>query len=96
MKASIKITMGDYGFSHNWTLVVELGRGKVKEFWLGQDVKFLNRVLGVSPSDVVEAIGSRNIQEPKVNKRLASYILDALELDKQSISRLSPWELASH
>lgn len=96
MKASVKITMGDYGFSHNWTLVIDLGRGKVKEFWLGQDVKFLNRVLGVSPSDVINEIGSRNIQDPKINKRLASYILDVLNLDKESISGLSPWDLASN
>ena len=63
-----------YGFAHYWTLVV----GK-KEFYLGQAVKFCNRVLNMLPRDVVKAIGDNNIDDPKTNKKLAKFIVQTLK-----------------
>lgn len=90
MNARIEISVGGYGFGHDWTLVVNN-----KSFYLGQDVKFCSRVLGVSPSYVVEQIGSRDITKPSVNKRLANFILDELELTKDKLKQLQPWELSA-
>jgi hypothetical protein len=87
----IIITRGDYGFGHDWALVV----GE-KRFYLGQDVKFCTRVLGMQPSDVVARIGTREIGEGEVgNKRLAKFILSELGLTKKDIKKLNTWELCA-
>lgn len=80
-----------YGFAHYWTLVV----GK-KEFYLGQDVKFCNRVLNMLPRDVVKAIGDNNIDDPKTNKKLARFIVQTLK-EEHSIDfkKLQTWELCA-
>lgn len=80
-----------YGFAHYWTLVV----GK-KEFYLGQDVKFCNRVLNMLPRDVVKAIGDNNIDDPKTNKKLAKFIVQTLK-EEHSIDfkKLQTWELCA-
>jgi len=54
MNAEINIT-SNYGFDHNWTLVVST-KTKTKSFYLGQDVKFCSRVLGMEPSYIVRQI----------------------------------------
>jgi hypothetical protein len=87
----IIITRGDYGFGHNWALVVG-----DKRFYLGQDVKFCTRVLGMQPSDVVARIGTREIGEGEVgNKRLAKFILSELKITKKQLKNLEPWELCA-
>lgn len=90
MKARVEISLGGYGFGHYWTLVVNN-----KRFYLGQDVKFCSRVLGMSPAYIVEQIGSRDITNPKVNKRLANFIMDELELTNIKLKQLQPWELSA-
>lgn len=90
MKARIEISVGGYGFGHYWTLVVNN-----KRFYLGQDVKFCSRVLGMSPSYIVEQIGSGEITKPSVNKRLANFILNELELTNNELKQLQPWELSA-
>ena len=79
-----------YGFDHNWTLCVDK-----KEFYLGQDVKFCSRVLGMSPSYVVQQIGGSELEDPKVNMRLAKFILKSLGLTKKKLLTMSTWELCA-
>ncbi len=83
------IISSNYGFDHNWTLMI-----KNKSFYLGQDVKFCHRVLGMSPSYIVQQIGSAHIQDEKVNRKLARFIVKQLGGTK-SIINLQPWELCA-
>lgn len=80
-----------YGFDHNWTLVV-----KDKSFYLGQDVKFCSRVLGMEPRDVVRAIGTGEIDKgTKGNKALAKFICKTLGLNTKTLNKLNNWELCA-
>jgi hypothetical protein len=83
------IISSNYGFDHNWTLMI-----KNKSFYLGQDVKFCHRVLGMSPSYIVQQIGSAHIQDEKVNRKLARFIVKQLGGTK-AIINLQPWELCA-
>jgi hypothetical protein len=89
MKAIIQIT-SNYGFDHNWTLHMEI-KGERKSFYLGQDVKFCQRVLGMSPRQVVDAIGTADIQSVKGNKALAKFIISKLKPTKDT----QPWGLCA-
>jgi len=91
MKAKIEISNGSYGFGHTWTLVIN----ESKSFYLGQDVKFCSRVLGLSGSYIVDQIGSNDIQDPKVNKRLAKFIINHLGLTANKLNKLQSWELSA-
>ena len=91
MKATIKITRGSYGFGHDWTLEVE----GVKSFYLGQDVKFCSRVLGMSPSYIVAQIGSNDLGEETTRTRLAKFILDSLCLSKAVLFKQESWSLCA-
>lgn len=91
MKARIAISNGSYGFGKTWTLVVN----ETKHFYLGQDVKFCSRVLGLSPSYIVESIGSGDIEDVSVNKKLANFIIDQLELTANKLNKLQSWELSA-
>lgn len=83
------IISSNYGFDHNWTLLI-----KNKSFYLGQDVKFCHRVLGISPREIVQQIGSAHIQDEKVNRKLARFIVKQLGGTK-AIINLQPWELCA-
>ena len=85
---TIEVTRGAYGFGHEWTLVAY-----GKRFYLGQDSKFCSRVLGMSPSVVVDEIGSSDLRDEKVLQRLAEFICFHLELDEATAEALQPWEL---
>jgi len=93
MKAQIKIN-SSYGFDHNWTLVVTTSQG-TRAFYLGQDVKFCKRILGMDTSYIVEQIGSNNLYDPKVNGRLAKFIIKSLGLSTKQLNTLQPWELSA-
>ena len=82
------ITRGSYGFGHEWTL-----EAYGKQYYLGQDVKFCSRVLGVSPSAIVSVIGSPEIEVPAVNKKLARFICDELGVTRST--KIQPWELCA-
>ena len=82
------ITRGSYGFGHEWTL-----EAYGKQYYLGQDVKFCSRVLGVSPSTIVSEIGSGEIELPTVNKRLAKFICNELGVTRST--NIQPWELCA-
>jgi hypothetical protein len=91
MNAIILIT-SSYGFDHNWSLLVSRGK-KVKSFYLGQDCKFMSRALGVTPHDIIEAIGTNDLRLETARKKLAKYIIESLELDSKKLMELQPWEL---
>lgn len=94
MKAEIKIS-SSYGFDRNWTLVVSTAK-KTKSFFLGQDVKFCNRVLGMEPSYIVRQIGTGEISEGMPgNKKLAKFILNELGLNGRNIDKVEPWGLCA-
>ena len=86
----------DYGggfMVHNWTLNVTTKNGE-KNFWLGQDAKFCSRVLGMSPSYVIDQIGGSDLKIPKIQKALGKFIVEHLELTDDMIDKLEPWELS--
>ena len=94
MKAIIKIN-SNYGFDHNWTLHIELN-GEQKSFYLGQDVKFCNRVLGMTPREVVQAIGDNDLSKEKTNKALARFIVQTLKSEYSiNFKNLQTWELCA-
>lgn len=84
----VTITRGSYGFGHEWTL-----EAYGKKYWLGQDVKFCSRVLGLAPSTVVTQIGSPEIAKPMVNRRLAKFICDELGITRST--KINPWDLCA-
>ena len=91
MKAKIEIDRGSYGFGHTWTLVIN----ESKSFYLGQDIKFCSRILGLSPSYIVHSIGSGDITNDKVNKKLAKFIINHLGLTASKLNKLQSWELSA-
>ena len=94
MKAEIKIG-SNYGFDHNWTLVVSTPK-KTKSFYLGQDVKFCHRVLEMEVRYVVSKIGTREISEGTPgNKKLAKFICNELGLNGRNIDKIEPWGLCA-
>jgi hypothetical protein len=94
MKKSILIT-SNYGFEHNWTLVLSSKKTK-KTFFLGQDAKFCSRVLGMNPAHIVQSIGTRQIAEGTVgNTKLANFIYKELGLTAAKVKELQSWELCA-
>jgi hypothetical protein len=94
MESIIVVTRGEYGFGHNWSLVVTTKDG-TRNFYLGQDVKFCERVLGMSPREVVNAIGDNDLGNPETLKKLGGFIIDQLELDEEKVGELENWELCA-
>ena len=95
METSVIITPNPYGFGRNWSLLVKTAE-HTKSFYLGQDAKFCSRVLGMSPRDVVEAIGTGEISEGQPgNKKLAEFICECLELNETNVMGLEPWGLSA-
>lgn len=94
MKSQVLIQRGDYGFGHNWTLKCETPK-ITKTFWLGQDVKFCHRVLGMDTDYVASCIRTRNISEGTIgNRKLARFICRELNLNGNNIKRMNGWDLA--
>jgi hypothetical protein len=81
-------------FGHNWNLVIETNK-KTKTFYLGQDAKFCSRVLGMSPRDVVNELGTGDFTNDKNLKLLGRFIVKQLGITKKSIDELDSWALCS-
>lgn len=92
MKANVITHPNAYGFGHDWTLSVTTKKGQ-KDFYLGQDGKFCTRVLGMSARDVVSQIGSNNLGDEKVLRKLAKFIVKELGLTEKKVEELQTWEL---
>lgn len=85
------ITRDGYGIGHNWTL--EYNR---KQFFLGQDVKFCQRVLGLSPRVIIDVIGTAEIDNgTRGNVKLAKFIVSQLGLTRKNIKNLNPWGICA-
>lgn len=93
MNAIIEVTSNYGGLSHEWQLIVTRKNGDRKSFYLGQDVKFCSRVLGMTGRQVAEEIGSNDLTVEKTRYRLARFIIDTLELTEEQLFELQPWEL---
>lgn len=94
MKAEIKITK-QYGFAHYWELIVSTPK-KTKSFYLGQDVKFCERVLGMNTSYIIQQIGTNEVNSGTIgNKKLAKFICNELGLNGRNIDNIEPWGLCA-
>jgi hypothetical protein len=90
MKHPIIEIHSNYGFDHNWTL-----NAYGRQFYLGQDVKFCSRVLGVEPRDIVSQIGSNDLREDSTRRKLAKYILKQLDITSKNIKNIQSWALCA-
>ena len=91
MESRIIVTRrGDFG--HDWNLIVETDNG-VKNFYLGQDVKFCSRVLGLTPREIVNEIGTGDFTKEENLKLLGNFISEQLGLVDQQVDELESWEL---
>jgi hypothetical protein len=90
MNATIE-TSPDY-FGRKWHLVLER-EGEIKRLYLGQDAKVCSRLLGLTPSEVIDKIGGRDLSDEKNLKRLALLILEHLE-EHEAITAEECFELA--
>ena len=87
--AEIIISAGPYGFGRTWEL-----KAYGRKFYLGQDAKVCSRLLGLCPSDVIEAIGGNNISDDQINNNLAVLIINTVGLDAENSQDLEAWALA--
>jgi len=90
---TISVTTGGYGFTHDWTL-----NAYGKNFYLGQDVKFCARVLGMHPRDLINAAGIKNPCDLRVEsnrKAIARTICRELGITRSTIKSIEPWGLCA-
>lgn len=87
---TVEVTTGSYGFGHDWTLKV-FGRS----FWLGQDVKFCSRVLGMSPSQLVEEVGTNRFDTEEGLVQLAEFITGQLGITEDNVQQIESWGLCA-
>ncbi len=92
MESQVTFTPNGYGFGYDWSLNVTTHNSS-KSFYLGQDVKFCRRVLGMEPSYVVQQIGDNDLRNEETQKKLGDFIIDTLGLTEVEIDTLQPWEL---
>ena len=92
MESQVTFTPNGYGFGYDWNLIVTT-QNSSKSFYLGQDVKFCKRVLGMEPSYVVQQIGDNDLRNEDTQKKLGDFIIDTLGLTEVEIDTLQPWEL---
>ena len=97
MKTELLITRNGYGFGDNWQLSVTKGK-KHKVFYLGQDAKVCYRMLGLSPKELTNEIGSNDLTKKETRQAICDLILDAIGItpeNENKLFNLQPWEIAS-
>jgi hypothetical protein len=83
----INNTLGGYGFANNWTLNIKKG-DVFKSFYLGQDVKFLNRVLGINADYIKNVLNiSGGIDFEKHNKKITYLVINLLSNNEERGTR---------
>jgi hypothetical protein len=90
---TISVTTGSYGFTRDWTL-----NAYGKNFYLGQDVKFCVRVLGMHPKDLIDAAGVKSPCDLRVEsnrKAIARTICRELGITRSTIKSIEPWGLCA-
>lgn len=91
MEVSIKVTNGAYGFGKNWALYCRTAK-KERLFYLGQDIKVCNRLLVMSPREVVNTIGTAEIDEgTRGNIKLAKLIAKEVGVTGHNLNKFENW-----
>jgi hypothetical protein len=94
MSCEIKISFA-HGFAAYWTLVVAT-KTKKRSFYLGQDLKFCDRVLKMPTSYIIEMIGTNDIAEgTSGNKKLAKFICDTLKINGRNLHKFDSGQFCS-
>lgn len=94
MKAIVVSTPNAYGFGRDWHLKLSTAKTE-RTFYLGQDAKVCNRILGMSPSEVVRRIGTSDIGNGTTGARkLGRLIVDTLGITGRDLQKLEPWAIA--
>jgi hypothetical protein len=93
MTATITIEK-QYEFAYYWTLHVEEGDYH-ESFYLGQDVKFSQRVLGMEPKDVVKGANISDLISEENKEKLAWFIIEQLDLSLEKLKGLKSWQLCA-
>ena len=99
MKLRIELSNGQLN-SRNWTLVVTFRDGTVKRFLLGQDMKFVQRVLGYEFESFLmelDMIGKddRIKWNDRISQKIGNFIKKDLELTEKFFRESPEWGLCS-
>jgi hypothetical protein len=86
----VRITNGSYGFGKVWTLEVY-----GKSFWLGQDAKVCSRSLGMSPREVIQTIGTAEIETESGNKKLARFLTKSFGITRSNVNKFQSWDFSA-
>jgi hypothetical protein len=98
---TITVAYTGYAFWHEWILVIPDKRGEgVHQYPLGQDVKFIQRVLGMNATYFRNLVcdelninsGALNMESLKVRRAIAKVIVRELGGAKK-ILQAHPWDL---
>jgi len=92
MESQLTFQPNGFGFGYDWTLLVTTHNSS-KSFYLGQDVKFCRRVLGMEPRDIINEVGDNDLRKVETQKKFGDFILQTLGLTEDEIDTLQPWEL---
>ena len=100
-KPTIRIDYTGYSFWHTWTLVIPTKKGDQQTYYLGQDVKFISRVLGMDSTYFRNLVcgelginnGALNMEHPKVKEAIAQVIVEELGGVKHILAS-NPWDYA--
>lgn len=92
MESIVVLTPNTYGFGKDWNLKVTTNETS-KTFYLGQDIKFCHRVLGIEPEQVMNEICEQNLKTKSALEKLGNFIIETLGLSEDEIDQLKPWEL---
>ena len=75
-------------FYTNWSLIV-----KGKEFLLGQDAKWTNRIVGLDINDFFTEVGADDRTE-EGREKIGKWIVKELKLTPKLVEKLEPWALS--
>jgi hypothetical protein len=90
---TIQVTTGSYGFGHEWTL-----NAYGRNFYLGQDVKFCDRVLGMQPRAIIQAAGLKlpcDMSKEGNRKAIARFICGQLGVTRATAKSIESWGLCA-
>lgn len=97
MKTDLIVTRNGYGFGGDWQLSVSKGKHK-KVFWLGQDAKVCHRILGMTPKELRNEIGSNDLTKKETRQSICNLILEVIGVtpdNENEFMDLQPWEIAA-
>jgi hypothetical protein len=97
MTTDLIITRNGYGFGGDWQMICRRNK-KTKTFYLGQDAKVCYRIIGMSPKELAEHIGSNDLTKRKTRKAICELILLALNVtpdNENDFFNLQPWQIAA-